>query len=360
MPQGFKNSPSIFQRAMSIIFQDLIGTSCLVYIDDILIFGETREIHDKNLKLVLGRMAKYDLKENTDKRKFCLVKIEFLGYEISYNKIKPLVKRAQGIVDYNVPKTKKQLQRFIGMMNYDRNFIKGITEIAKPLYELLNKDVKFVWNEVHEAAFIKIKQKWKEELELYIPDMNKRFELETDASNIGLGAILRQEGRPVTYLSRSLTGAEKNYSISEKEVLAAMWAMEKLSYILLGREFDLITDHKAIEEIKKKRDFGSQKIYRWFESLERFQYKVIYKPGEQLIVADALSRSPKKKIGEREEGDTLLKNKILNMHEKLNHRKNILKDLKDEGVIISEKNLRNILLKCIVCLKKESKKENSC
>lgn len=254
MPQGYKNSPAIFQRIMSIIFENLIGNQCLIYIDDILVFGENKTEHDNNLKMVLERMKLYNLTENVEKRKMCVENVEFLGYEISLNKIKPTLKRAQGILQFSSPKTKKQLQKFLGVINYDRSFIKGITELAKPLYGLLNKDEKFIWDLKHEEAFKNIKSQWDRELELFIPDSNKRFELETDASNVGVGAVLRQSQRPVIYISRSLNKAEKNYSISEKEVLGAIWAMEKLQYYLVGREFDLITDHKAIEEIKRKKN----------------------------------------------------------------------------------------------------------
>lgn len=290
MPQGYKNAPAIFQRAMNIVFEDLMRKSCLIYIDDIIVFGESQKEHDKNLAAILERMRLYGLKENEEKRKESVEKIEFLGYELSLNKIRPLTKRAQGILDYPSPKNKKEVQRFLGMLNYDRKFIKGITEIAVPLYKLLNNNGKFCWDENCESAFVKIKQQWDRELELYIPDCNKKFELESDAFNEGLGAVLRQEANVVSYISRALTKEEKNYSVSEKEALAALWAMEKFSFYLLGKEFDLITDHKAIEEIKRKKNFGSHKINRWFERLERFQFNVKYKAGEELVVADALSR----------------------------------------------------------------------
>lgn len=204
MPQGYKNSPAIFQRAMNIIFQDLIDRICLIYIDDILIFGENKIKHDKNLETVLKRIKEYGLVENIHKRQECLEEINFLGYRISLNKIKPLVKRCQGILDYATPKTKKQLQRLLGVINYDRNFINGITELAKPFYNLLNKEQKLTRNADLEASFIKIKRQWTQELEFYIPDLAKRFQLETDASNEGIGAVLRQESRPVIYISKSL------------------------------------------------------------------------------------------------------------------------------------------------------------
>jgi hypothetical protein len=336
MPQGYKNSPAIFQRCMSIVLQDLLGLCCLVYIDDILVFGKTIDEHSKNLELVLNRLNSYGLLENREKRKECVEVIEFLGYEISYNTIKPLLKRAQGIVDFSSPKSKKQLQRFLGMLNYDRNFINGITELAKPIYELLGGKVKFIWDTTHENAFNKLKDEWKKNLELRIPDISKRFTLETDASNVGLGAVLLQEGKPVVFISRSLSKSEKNYSITEKESLACLWAMEKLRYYLTGKEFDLVTDHKAIEEIKKKKDFGSAKMHRWFDRLERFQFKVKYKPGQQMILADALSRSANEEVKMGEDFGLSIETKVLREHERLNLRRAIKKDLKKLGILVNK------------------------
>ena len=147
-------------------------------------------------------------------------------------------------------------------------FIKVITELAAPLYRLLEKNERFIWNDNDDFIFEKLKRKWSKELKLILPDFNKRFILECDASDVGLGAVLRQEHGPIAYISRSLKKAEKSYSITEKEVLAAVWAMDKLTYFLGGKEFDIITDHKAMEQIKLKKDFGTAK-----------DKKVVYEDG---------------------------------------------------------------------------------
>ncbi|KAF9756185.1 Retrovirus-related Pol polyprotein from transposon opus, partial [Nosema granulosis] len=254
MPQGYKNSPAIFQRAMQLIFQDLLETVCVIYIDDILVFGTNLEEHDRNLRKVLSRLNEYNLEENTEKRVERAESIKFLGYEISYNSVKPSLDRAQGIMDYKSPESRKELKRFIGMINYDRHFVKGLSDLLAPLYKLQSEEKKFIWTEIEEEIFNKVKKKWKEKLELFIPDMDGEFTLETDASDTGLGACLRQKDRPVAYLSRTLSGAEKNYGITEREVLAALWAMEKLQYHLVGKKFLLITDHKTIEFIKTKKN----------------------------------------------------------------------------------------------------------
>lgn len=134
-------------------------------------------------------------------------------------------------------------------------FIKGITEIAIPLFKLLNKEQKFSWSEREEQAFKEIKNRWKDELELITPIYQERFIIESDASDLGLGAVLRQKAEPICYISRTLTSVEKNDTILEKEVLAAIWAMDKFAFYIAGKEFDLITNHQAIEFIKKKERF---------------------------------------------------------------------------------------------------------
>ena len=354
MPQGYKNSPGVFQRAMTVVLEGLIGPVCQVYIDDILIYGRTREEHRKNFKKVIERLTGYGLIENEEKRVYEQEEVEFLGYKISLNKIKPTIERAQGIMDYRRPKTKKEVQRFLGKINYDRRFIKDISLIAKPLYELTEKDKKFVWEEKHEKCFNEIKNKWKDELELIIPDESGNFELETDASATGIGAVLRQNDNPVAYISKNLTKEERNYGITEREFLAALWAMEKFQYYLSGKEFTLITDHKAIEAVKSKSEFGSPRIQRWMNRLNQFNFKVKYIKGCELVQADALSRSTRLEIPEREEELSISEQKILKIHEQYNHRKTIREKISELGIEITSKRLKEILEHCIVCRKKDA------
>lgn len=143
----------------------MIGIKCIIYIDDILVFGKTLGGHKKNLEETIGIMKKYNLKENTEKIIECKEKIVFLGYEIEFNKIRPTLERSQGIQDYTRPINKKGIQRFLGITNYDRSFIKNLSAYAQPLYKLLDKENKFVWSEEMENSFLKVKDKWKEELE---------------------------------------------------------------------------------------------------------------------------------------------------------------------------------------------------
>ncbi|KAG0438725.1 Retrovirus-related Pol polyprotein from transposon opus [Dictyocoela muelleri] len=146
MPRGYKNSPAVFQRGMGLILEGMIGVNCLSYIDDILVFGDDILEHDKNLNLVKERLKKYNLIINEEKSIYSLKEVEFLGYKISKNRMAPLTKRSEGIINYNRPNTKKQLMRFLGLLNYYRLFIKNMSARIKPLYELLkNGGNKLKW-----------------------------------------------------------------------------------------------------------------------------------------------------------------------------------------------------------------------
>ncbi|KAF9743553.1 Retrovirus-related Pol polyprotein from transposon, partial [Nosema granulosis] len=184
----------------------------------------------------------------------------------------------------------------------------------------------FVWGEEQEEAFIRLKSELLSEKILFQPDYSKHFYLETDASNVGLGAILSQlngsEKMPIMYASRTLGETEKNYSISEKEMLAAIWGIEKFEYFLKGREFTLVTDHIALKAINEKGELKSARISRWIERIQQFNFKVEYKPGESIPHVDGLSRLAKDVTCNKI--DTSISTEILNdvmkVHEQLVHR----------------------------------------
>ncbi|KAG0438467.1 Retrovirus-related Pol polyprotein from transposon [Dictyocoela muelleri] len=138
--------------------------------------------------------------------------------------------------------------------------------------------------------FDEVKKLWAWKLELNIPNMKEDFLLECDASNIGLGAVLKQNEKHIRYISRVLKGAERNYTIKERELLSIIWATEKLQYYLLGRRFTIFTDHKPLLEIKSKLEFGTPRTYRWLEKLSRFDFDIIYKRGSEITQSYVMSR----------------------------------------------------------------------
>ena len=248
---------------MEFILKEFINKFCIIYIDDILVFSDNYENHLDHLRQIFTRMNEYGLTTNEKKVELFKDRIEFLGREYEGEKIRPTVDKVQGIKDYAPPRNVKEVRRFLGMINYNRKFIPNITNILSPLYELTDKSKKtYNWTPIHQTAFENAKKALIDYIELNIQNSRKKFTLETDASDIGLGAILKQGEQIITFISKNLSPAERNYYITEREVLAALWAMEKLEFYLGTKEFSLITDHKAIEEIKIRQNFGSARVQR--------------------------------------------------------------------------------------------------
>ena len=243
----------------------------------------------------------------------------------------------------------------MGLINYDRMFINNLSEKLKPFYQKI-KEKNITWSEEDQKTFDKIKLNLKSTLELTTPDMSKRFSLETDALDIGIAAVLKQEEKSMTYISRLLKGPELRYSITEKELLAALWAMEKMEYYLKGREFDLYTDHKPLTEISKKRVFGSQRIQRWFDRISNYTFKTLYVAGNSNVRADILSRSfPKCDQGEDVLLDEQTKDEVLKIHTASVHRKDIMPELHGKNIYITQRKLKEAISDCITCTQFDKK-----
>lgn len=293
MPFGLKNAPATFQRAMNSILGNLIGRVCYVYLDDIIIFGRSLNEHLENLGKVLDRLASSNLKIQLDKCEFLKRDCEFLGHVITGNGIKPNPEKIKEVEKWNLPKSQKEIKQFLGLLGYYRKFIKDYSKLAQPMTKYLKKDKKLNLNDPqYVQAFEKCKKILTTDPILIYPDFKKPFVLTTDASNFAVGAVLSQvhEGRdhPVAFASRTLNKHEINYSTTEKEALAIMWAVEKFKPYLYGNSFTLVTDHKPLTFIKNSTK--NLKILRWRLELENYDYTVEYKTGKTNVVADALSR----------------------------------------------------------------------
>lgn len=327
LPMGFKNSPAIFQRIIDTILKEEIGTSCFAYIDDIIVFGVTKEKHDENLERIAKILIHYNIKVNKDKWQFRAKKINFLGFEIMHNRYRILNKTVKKLNFITAPKNRRGLMRITGFLNYFRKFVPNFSSICEPLYALLNQNNKFKWETQHEDALKNIKDILNKRIFINIPNFEKEFILYTDASGYGIGAILMQEenGKELIleYASRSLTKEEKNYGISEKEALAIRWSVEHFEFFLKGKKFKIFTDHKALQFLNENQSKNAR-IRRWVNELLNYDMQIIYKNGNEMNHVDFLSRLKDEEINCEEilEDDFLVKKyglkKIQNKHVKKN------------------------------------------
>src|SRR5215469_1158766 len=215
---------------MNSVLTGLQGIKCLVYLDDIVIYGTSLQDHNKKLIEVLTRLRRHNLKLQPDKCEFLRKEVIYLGHIISENGILPDPTKLEAVKNFPTPRKVKDVQSFIGLAGYYRRFIENFSKIARPLTKLTKKEVKFVWEEEQEIAFKKLKEKLTTAPVLKYPDFKEEFIVTTDASDYAIGAILSQgpigQDNPIAYASRILNRAEQNYNTTEKELLAIVWAVK--------------------------------------------------------------------------------------------------------------------------------------
>lgn len=301
MPFGLKNAPSIFQRAIDDILRPFIGKFAYVYMDDVIFFSKTEQEHMQHISKIIEAFTAAHMKISSEKSFFFKKEIEFLGQIISEGKVTVSPKKIEAIKNFQEPQTLKQLRSFLGMAGTYRKYIKNYAQIVKPLTVLLGNEngrvgaksssrvqIKLDNNAV--KAFIETKKKIQENIELFQPDFSKPFELTTDASNHAVGAVLSQQHRPITFISRTLSKAEQNMATNEKELLAIVWALKTLRNYLYGiASFTIYTDHQPLVNAVTEKN-SNLKLKRWKAYVEESGAKIQYKPGKENIVADALSR----------------------------------------------------------------------
>lgn len=296
LPMGLKDSASAFQKRMHDTLRGLEGVE--VYIDDIIVHGRTQEEHDRRLRAALKRLEAADFRLQTSKVLLSKDTIPAFGFILSKDGIRPDPANIKPILETPKPQSTKDLQRFLGMVNYFQDFVRDATSLAEPLRKLTRKDQEFVWDQEQDLAFRTLKAAVAEETLLQIFDPMARTFVTTDASDIGIGALLSQispatnKEVPIAFFNKTLDPAERNYAANEREALACMLACEHWEHLLLGRQFTLRTDHQALTSIlshgKDRRQ--TSKFLRWKERLEAFDFILEYIPGPHNAVADYLSR----------------------------------------------------------------------
>lgn len=298
MPFGLKNSPATFQRGLDRALINTQGINAFCYIDDAIVVSDDLETHQLKLEGVFDRFRRHNLKLQTEKCQFLKQEVTYVGHQISKQGIAPDPARYERVKNFTIPTTTKHIKQFLGLCNQYRKFVENYAAISEPLNNFVKGSEgigrigrKIMWNHDADVAFKTLKEKLSTTPILRFPDFNKPFKLETDASLTAIGGILSNDGTDgaIQYISRTLKPAEKNYSTTERELLAIIFALEQTRHIVLGYRVKIVTDHKALTYIMNIKETNSRLI-RWKLTLAEFDHEIVFRPGKEHSGADALSR----------------------------------------------------------------------
>ena len=308
MPFGLRNAPATFQRALDIILSGVRWQTCLIYLDDVIVFSETPEQHLEDVDEVLRLLGQAGVSLKLKKCEFFQPKVNYLGHVITPGKLSVALDRTSGFRDASFPTDKTMLRSFLGAANYYRRFVRDFAKHAKPLNDMLRKEEPHDFPEPTQEqldAFERIKTALINPPILVLPRLGLPLMLDTDASAYQLGAALLQQGdpddpkswEPIGFFSKGLTSAEKNYSATERECLAVVWSVTSLRPYIEGQTIRVRTDHDSLKWLMSLDD-PSGRLARWRLRLSEFDLRIEYRPGRKHQVPDALSRLPR--IGEGE------------------------------------------------------------
>ena len=293
MPFGLCNALATFQRCMLSIFSDMVERIMEVYMDDITVYGGDLEECLTNLEAILQRCIKKNLVLNWEKFHFMVNQGIVLGHVISSRGIEVDKAKIELISKLPSPTNVKIVRQFLGHVGFYRRFIKDFSKIAKPLYKLLEKDAKFSWDRDCQKSFEELRSHLTTAPIVRAPNWQLPFEVMCDASDLSIGAVLRQrEGRKpyvVYYASKTLNEAQRNYTTTEKELLAVVYALDKFQAYLVGSDIVMFTDHSALKYLLTKKN-AKARLIRWVLLLQEFNLQIKDKNGVENVVADHISR----------------------------------------------------------------------
>ncbi len=296
MPFGLTNAPATFQAFVNNVLRRYLDQFVIVYLDDILVYSKTKEEHVQHVKKVLQALKEADLRIKPGKSEFHVQSVQFLGFIVTSQGLRMDPKKIEAVTTWPTPKSKVEVQSFLGFANFYRRFIEGYSRIASPLTDLTRKDIPFVWTEKAEKAFKKLKELFTSQPVLVMFEPGKPITLETDASDGAIGACISQpddKGRlhPIAFHSRKLTGAELNYEIHDKELLAIVDSFKQWRVYLEGprHQVQVYTDHKNLLYFTTTKVLNRRQV-RWSEELSSYNFQIQYRKGSENSKADALSR----------------------------------------------------------------------
>lgn len=294
LPMGLSNSPATFQRLVDRVLGPDLEPYVFVYLDDIIIITDTFEKHVEVLREVFKRLKAANLTVSKSKCHFCRPELLYLGYVVDSQGLRMDPAKVQAILNIPVPKCVSEVRRILGLASWYRRFVPNFADVTAPLTELLKKNHSFKWTNACDDALNKLKECLISAPVLSCPDFSRQFTIQCDASGYGIGAVLTQQQedgeKVICYMSRSLTRLERNYTTTERECLAVLWAIEKLRPYIEGSHFSVITDHASLLWLDRLNS-PSGRLARWAIRLQQYDYTIIHRKGKENVVPDALSRT---------------------------------------------------------------------
>ena len=297
MPFGLCNAPATFQRLMNKVFADNIGKFIAVYLDDILIFSRNLDEHWQHLRWALEKLREAKLYGRLYKCEFLKGQVDYLGFEVSPGGIKASPEKIRAVTEWPRPKSVHDVQSFLGLASYYGRFVRGFSEMARPLTELMRAGVEWKWSTSQHQAFNRLKLALTTAPFLRLPGFERQFVVTTDASDAAVGAILEQDFgnglQPVAFASRKLNGAEMKYSAYERELLGIVWALAQWKHYFRGLHSVVIqTDHAPLHYLPNQLSVNAR-IWKWINIMQGYNLEIRHIPGKR-NPADTLSRQDKK------------------------------------------------------------------
>ena len=282
LPYGLSNAPATFSRAIGIALSGLTYADCLCYFADVIIFSKTMSEHCSCLASVLNRLQEHNLRVKASKSSFGADKVVYLGHTVSKEGTHTDPKKSEVIRALPAPSNLDKLRSILGIAGYYRKFIHEFATVSAPLTGLTINGLKVSWSDQHQHAFQTLKHYLCSVPVLVYPDFDRPFLLQSDASDVGLGAILVQHDgkgpeRVIAYASYTLSPREQNYSTIEKDALAVVFAVKHFRFYLLGKKYSVITDNSALRWLHSLEPKGG--IACWIMDLQEFEFGIQHRPG---------------------------------------------------------------------------------
>ncbi|WVZ93886.1 hypothetical protein U9M48_039838, partial [Paspalum notatum var. saurae] len=282
---GLTNAPAYFMNMMNMIFMKELDQCVVVFIDDILIFSKTREEHE----IVLEKLRENQLYEKFSKCDFWLEKVAFLGHVLTAEGVSVDPEKVEAVSNWKTPHNATEIRSFLGLAGYYRRFMENFSKIAKPMTGLLKNNTPYEWDDKCEGSFQLLKEKLTTASVLTLPDLHKDFVVYCDASRQGLGCVLMQDNKVVSYASRQLRAHEENYPTHDLELAAVVHALKIWRHYLMGNKCKIYTDHKSLKYIFTQTELNMRQR-RWLELIKDYELEIHYHPGKANVVAYTLSR----------------------------------------------------------------------